>query len=586
MISERQFTYLSAALLGAVASLILWFIYSPGVDAGFFLDDTSSIRDQAVMMSDDPSSISRRFPMRAVGYYTFWMNYQWFGEDPAAFRLVNIAIHWLMSATVFVFCYRLLSTTSSHSRAATLWIAGFAALLFLCHPLQTGAITYIVQRIASLAGLFFMVALVAWLFLRSTKRGSLIKALWALVFIGSTALALNTKQNAFTLFPVILLLEVFVLRGVSWKQLFVGALVGVVVIVLAAFVAPELIAQLDAKTRDAPLISRWDYFSHQWVVLLVYLKKMIWPAPLMLEYGYEIGSFSLTWRIVAGLCHLIIIGWALRISRHFPLIAFGIGFFYITHSVESGLIPIRDLAFEHRNYLPIVGLCLALASALGWLVHKWPSHKNYMVVGYVGLVLALSLVTRDRNVLWSTPEEFLRHDVTHSGESPRALHNLASWYQNDGQYDKALIVMRSLIKANNGSLSLTHTTTYLAVLLNVGLFDEVLDLSEKLLAAAGNNYERAIVLRYMGTAFTGIADDEAAVDSFDEARRTLPLDYESGLSYGYSLIQIGEIDAAFTHIAEMKQRFGDRTKLRMLAKVADNALQASRAKPVEAAPPE
>jgi tetratricopeptide (TPR) repeat protein len=209
-----------------------------------------------------------------------------------------------------------------------------------------------------------------------------------------------------------------------------------------------------------------------------------------------------------------------------------------------------------------------------------------MVVGCASLVLALSLVTRDRNVLWSTPEAFLKHDVTHSGESPRALHNLASWYQNDGQYDKALVVMRSLIAANNGSLSLTHTTTYLAVLLNVGLFDEVLDLSENLLAVAGNNYERAIVLRYMGTAFTGIADDEAAVDSFDEARRTLPLDYESGLSYGYSLIQIGEIEAAFTHIAEMKQRFGDRAKLRMLAKVADNALQASRANAVEAAPPE
>ena len=99
--------------------------------------------------------------------------------------------------------------------------------------------------------------------------------------------------------------------------------------------------------------------------------------------------------------------------------------------------------------------------------------------------------------------------------------------------------MRSLIAANNGNLSLTHTTTYLSVPLNGGLFDE--------------------------------------------ARRILPLDFESGLPYGYSLIQIGETDAAFTHIAEMKQRFGDRTKLRMLAKVADNALQASRANEVEAA---
>jgi tetratricopeptide (TPR) repeat protein len=229
----------------------------------------------------------------------------------------------------------------------------------------------------------------------------------------------------------------------------------------------------------------------------------------------------------------------------------------------------------------MVGISIALASSSNWLLNNLPQYKKYIVGASLVLLAAFSLVTYDRNKFWSTPEKFLEHDVQLSGGSPRALHNLASWYQQDGQYDKALDTMRELIKANDGGLSLTHSTTYLAVLLNVRLYNDVLDLTEKLLDFSANSYERAIILRYMGTAFTGVADDEAAVDSFEEAMRTLQLDYDSGLAYGYSLIQLGRVGDAFKHIESMRQRFGDRTKLRMLAKVADTALQNQRA--VEAA---
>lgn len=552
--------------------------YGHAVDAGFFLDDTTSIRDQRVMMSDDPSSILRTFPMRAVGYYTFWANYQLFGESPSAFRVVNLAIHWLASVSVFVFAQRLLAITGGRQRAEGAWIAGFAALIFLCHPLQTGAVTYIVQRLASLAALLFMVALTAWLFLRTTKKGLITKFLLAIIFLGATALALNTKQNTFTLFPIIILLELLILRSLSLKQAGLGSVVAFGGFVAAIVLLTDGLEKLDAMTRDTALISRWNYFSHQWVVLFIYLKKIVWPSPLMLEYGYDSTSFSLSLRTYAAVGHFLILSGAIWLSRRVPLVSFGVLFFYVTHSVESGVIPIRDLVFEHRNYLPMLGICIALLGAVNCVLTRAP-HWRISVLGCaITTCVFLSWLTYDRNDLWTKPEEFLLHDVRLSDNSPRALHNLASWYQQAGQYDKALTTMRSLITANGGSLSLTYTTTYLSVMLNVGLHEEVLDLAEKLLDFTTNRYERAIVLRYMGTAFVGVADDEAAVDCFEEAMGVLQLDYESGLSYGYALIQVGRIGDAFRLIDGLRRRFGEREKVRRLTKIADTALQRQRAR--------
>ena len=106
MTASRQM-FMGCAYFSILSALLIWLTYHHVVDAGFFLDDTTSIRDQLVMMSADPSSIPNRFPMRSVGYYSFWANYQWSGESAAAFRLVNLAIHWVSSTAGSVVSERL-----------------------------------------------------------------------------------------------------------------------------------------------------------------------------------------------------------------------------------------------------------------------------------------------------------------------------------------------------------------------------------------------------------------------------------------------------------------------------------------------
>ena len=571
-----------------IAALLVWLVYGHAIDAGFFLDDNRSIRTSTLMSNTDPSGILRRYPGREVGYFTFWLNYQYAGENAAAFRGVNLAIHWLAGLLVFVFVRRLLSLEAGEkAHPYVLLGAAFAGLLFLLHPLQTGAVTYIVQRLASLTAVFYLVALIAWLELRARGRAWLPRILFFFLFGVAWALALKTKQNAVTLVPVIVFLEVFVLKSfrvTALRSLAFIVVTGLVVGLVAA-VWPEWLSRLDTMSRETTSMTRWEYFSHQWVVLWIYLSKVIWPTPLLLEYGVAAGDFSVLLRALSGLAHLGLIAAALFVGRRAPLIAFGVAFFYSAHAVESGIFPIRDLAFEHRNYLPMVGICVALGAAVAESAHRFAGRIPQLAIVLTVFLLGFSWTTYERNALWTDPEAFLKHDVTHSDQSPRALNNLAAWYQNEARYPESVEIMRQLLQSSDNQLTEPQVVLYLSILINVGLYNDAIDIADQLLTFTTNRYNRGQILRLMGIAFTGKADDQAAVDAFEEAQMTIQLDYESGLAYGYSLVQLGRIEDAFALIKRHKERFGNRPKIAMLARTADLALQKQRSQSPEVEAP-
>ena len=123
------------------------------------------------------------------------------------------------------------------------------------------------------------------------------------------------------------------------------------------------------------------------------------------------------------------------------------------------------------------------------------------------------------------------------------------------------------MQANDGQLSLLHATTYVATLIDLQLYDLALNLLDKLLRVDMRPRSRATFLRQLGTVLTAKAEDEVAATKFEEAMRFSPLDYDSGLAYGYSLIQLGRLIEAETLIRQLNSRFGNRTRLKMLEDV-------------------
>src|SRR5262245_33719931 len=102
------------------------------------------------------SDISRWF-----GVWTFQLNYAFGGNAPLGYHLVNIAIHVAASLTLFDLARRMLllpGTPHALAERSTA-VALVIALVWLVHPLQTQAVTYVIQRYESLMGLFFLLAL-------------------------------------------------------------------------------------------------------------------------------------------------------------------------------------------------------------------------------------------------------------------------------------------------------------------------------------------------------------------------------------------------------------------------------------------
>lgn len=166
--------------------------------------------------------------------------------------------------------------------------------------------------------------------------------------------------------------------------------------------------------------------------------------------------------------------------------------------------------------------------------------------------------------MWVEQETLLKQDVIHNPQNVRALYNLALWYQRNERYDDSMDTMKTLLSVNNGQLSLLHATTYVAILIDLQLHRQALHLLDKLLEFDTGPKVRASLLRQYGTVHTARADDEAAVSAFEASIRFAQLDYNSGLAYGYSLIQLGRLEEAQTLIRQLNSRFGDRTKLKML----------------------
>lgn len=553
-------------------------LYLPALNSGFFLDDSTSIRTESLMLQPNIWPIYEKFGLRFIGYLSFWANYQLSGEDPEAFRATNIAIHALNGVLVYVLSRQLLALSSksgsnvgaegsigepANHNLAVKWVALGVALLFVVHPLQTQAVTYIVQRLASLMTLFYLGALVAWLQV-ATARERISCLVWLTIFLFSAVLASFTKQNAFSLPLVLVALELLMLRRLSSRSWLVLLMLGAIgTFVIAAF-DPSLVTAVDQMTRETTAISRWEYLQHQWVILWLYLGKVVWPYPQVLDYGLSLNAFS-TWQVVAsGLAHLGVLLGALFVARRHTLITFGVAFFYLTHSVESGIVPIRDLVFEHRNYLPLVGLFLAVGAVAQRLLTTQTAVARWLPWLSLSALLFFAQATAIRNEAWADQETLLRQDVAYNPENTRALYSLAVWLQRNGRNQEAVEVLQNLFEKNVDDVNEVHITLLITLLIESEQYMEAFEFAEKILSFNLRPKLRGDYLRLVAASITGMGIDFLAADVFEMSMKFAPLNYEGGVTYAYSLVQLRRFAAAKRVIDQLETRFGLQPRLALL----------------------
>ncbi len=502
ILKKPVFHIIFIAILGLI-------VYSNTFQVPFHFDDTPNIVENYKLRNLDnfwPPSGTRWF-----GFLTFALNYDFGGLNTVGYHIVNLIIHilnailvyWLVVLTLGIHDagytiqdkknheFRRVAPTGIMNRASWIMhhhlIALFSALLFVSHPIQTQAVTYIVQRFTSLATLFYLFSLVMYIKFRIHDTRYMIQdkksknpescimhrasepklhakryALYAVSLI-SAILAMKTKEISFTL-PFIIILYEFMFFGGKVKR----RILYLIPLFLTLFIIPlslidtdkpvgDVIGELREATQDTVEIPRWSYLFTQFRVIVTYIRLLFLPINQNLDYDYPIyHSFSEPDVFLSFVFLLIILalGIYLFYSKRYTLsatrlIAFGIFWFFITLSVESSIVPIRDVIFEHRVYLPSVGIIIAFISSVFYVL-QFTIHRSQFAFHAVRfslpavysllatIIIALLIAAYQRNTVWQNEVNLWEDVVKKSPYKARAYNEIGIFYINKGQLDMAI----------------------------------------------------------------------------------------------------------------------------------------------------
>ncbi len=413
------------------------FAYANSLHGEFAFDDREHLRDNLAIRDLGaflgPTGY-RLYPNRFVAYATFALNYRLGGLDVFGYHLANLIIHLLASLILYRLVRLLFQTPlvrGSRLAGNSRSVAFVASALFVTHPLGTQAVTYIVQRLASLAALFYLLAVVLYIAWRLAAESPGVRG-WrrALLYFGvlvASLLAVRTKEVAFTLPAALVLVEFLFFPPGGFRRWIPVAPVGAIALLIPAtwvnLAGPvaEVAASADRVTRLLTPMSRLDYLKTQAVVVCEYLRLLAWPSGQNLDHDFPVFTSILAPRVLGSLAILLALAasaiWlALRTTPRpgrpsldpaFRLVAFGIGWFFLTLAVESSLIPIVDVIYEHRAYLPSAGLFASAATLLGLVALRFAPEGagRTTVLAGVALALLLGSLSLRRNAVWATAVE-------------------------------------------------------------------------------------------------------------------------------------------------------------------------------------
>lgn len=428
------------AILGLV-------IYSNSFTAGFQLDDLNNIvNNPAIRDLSDVKTWWNFVPARRIGYFTFALNYHFHQLDVRYWHYVNVGIHLLNAMLVWWLARLIFASPALEGGPAARHrntVALLMALMFVAHPLATQSVTYIVQRLASLTALFYLLAVALYLKARLTESGAKY-GLFAGAFIAA-ALAMQTKENAFTLPGALLLCELCLLRKntaptrLPAPRLLTGAAVAFVLLMAALFTTASLnvFAPIPPSQGNAQTVTSLNYLLTNFSVLVKYIQLLFLPLSQNLDYDFPVSNHFFEARTLLSFLLLTAL-FALAVFQFNKnrVLTFGIFWFFLTLSIESTIVPINDYIFEHRTYLPSFGFFLILCTLL--VHYLWSTQKGLALLLFATIIGSNAYLTYQRNKVWKTSITLWSDAAAKSPGKARPFHNRGQAYAQLGRWDKAI----------------------------------------------------------------------------------------------------------------------------------------------------
>lgn len=375
----------AAFMLIAVMVLIA---YSNTFTATFHFDDTPSISDNPTIKRVTMENITQLLMgNRPVVYLSLMLNYQLGALNVVGYHIFNIGVHIINSMFVYLLMLWTLEMPllSAAYQAKAKRMALFGALLFAVHPVQTESVTYIITRTELLATCFYLATFL--LFIKGVKTKKFGYHFGAFF---TAVLAMGSKEWAVTL-PALLLVYDFLFLSEGKLKPIASRWVTYVMVTIPWVLAFRNL-NLFSSTSSSGIgfhvsttsgITAQTYILTSLNVIWTYIRLLLLPINQNLDYDYPIAQTLFEFPTLLSLIgHLVVVAGAFWLYRkkNRLLIPFGVAWFYIGLSPTQSIVPIVDVIFEHRVYMPSIGFAIVFIAAyegfFEWLEKKRVSGKH------------------------------------------------------------------------------------------------------------------------------------------------------------------------------------------------------------------
>lgn len=437
-------------------------IYSSSFNGEFVFDDLEFVLNNNYIT--DFSRINNfwereAFPRtRLLPIYSFALNYHFNQLNVFGYHLFNFIVHIITTTFVWWFSCLIVSLPifkneafSKHKHA----VSFLSAVLFLSHPIQTQAVTYITQRFASMATLFYIGSMCFYLkgrVLKDRRSISITLYLSSLLF---AIFAMLSKEISITIPFNMLFIEYFLINtpksNISPKTKYslsnVLTPVKIFILPIVAFIAGFtflfrntifglLFSVVKSESHTGEVITFGKYFLTQSRVFVTYLRLLFLPIYQNLDYDFQLSRTIFEFSTFS--CFIILIClfmFALKIRNKHRLASFGIFWFFIT--LSANLVPRSNLIFEHKLYLVSVGFCIAVS----FCIFNFFKNLKTSLTASLFIVIVFSFMTFKRNEVWKTEISLCKDVVSKSPNKLRPNQNMGSAYTKKGYYDEALVYL-------------------------------------------------------------------------------------------------------------------------------------------------
>ncbi len=536
-LSNRSW-WISIILMVAVGLIA----YSNTGNVPFLLDDSWRIVANRSIRSLWPLTDVIQQSNRPVVNVTFAINYAIHGLNLWGYHACNLLIHLFGGLCLFGCIRRSLNFVGDALARRSNSLATVIALIWIVHPLQTSAVTYINQRYESLMGLMYLGTF--YLFIRSI--GAARPRVWLLSSIIVCGIGMACKEDMVSA-PLLLLWYDRAFTTLSWKELFFkrkayyAGLAGTWGILIWAM-THYTDEYINGGMVWVEGLDSWTYLLSQSAVIVHYLRLVVWPFGQSFVYDWPVAHHLREVLPYALIITFLLLATVSAIVRS-PKMSFLGGWFFLILAPTSSFIPIMDLAFEHRMYLPLISAATLLVLGLDAYFYRSnlsgaASNWGFRIVSFL-LIAGLTVACYRRNDDFRSEISIWQSTLDQGKNNSGAWQGMGCALVKAGKPQEArdCFLRATQLKPRHPK----HQANYAISLYEIGEYD----LAEKiLLETIKIAPQDAMALRCLGNLMLDTGRMDAAIDYCRRSVELVPQDEESQTSLVAALISGGKLEQA------------------------------------------